>query len=54
MNREQITQHLCDPNLPKFDCDECDKKFTVLQHLNRHLLLIHGIRLFVWCSSCRS
>lgn len=56
MNREQITQHhCCDPNSQsKFDCDECDKKFTVLQHLNRHLLLIHGVRLFVWCPMCRS
>lgn len=54
MNREEITQHHCDPNSPKFDCVECDKKFTVLQHLNRHLLLIHGVRLFVWCPSCRS
>lgn len=54
MNREQITQHHCDLNSSKFDCAECDKKFTVLQHFNRHLLLIHGVRLFVWCPSCRS
>lgn len=55
INREQITQHHCDPNgHSKFDCDECDKHFTILQHLNRHLLLIHGSRLFIWCPTCRS
>ena len=55
MNREQITQHHCDPNTQgKFDCDECEKHFTILQHLNRHLLLIHGSRLFIWCPTCRS
>ena len=53
-SRELITQHDCDRNEQRFHCDQCEKRFSALQHLNRHLLLMHGQRLFVWCPTCRS
>lgn len=53
-SRELITQHDCDRSEQRFHCDQCEKRFSALQHLNRHLLLMHGQRLFVWCPTCRS